>query len=685
MNQSTSIIEIKGIGEKTAALFQKLNIETVGDLLLHYPRTYVQFPVAKEVAEVTDGETAAVLGRVRKTPVVRRTRSMPVTVTTIGTDEAELELVWFRMPYIKSQLAPGNTYVFYGKVARKGSRLVMEQAAIYSGEAYAAMEQAFLPVYGLTGGISNNLVTKTVRSVLGREELFKEYLPREIRSRYKICEYNYAIKEIHFPENMDTLIAARNRLVFDEFFLFILNMQYHKEKRIKEANEFEFREDSFTDELIARLPYELTGAQKRALSEVKRDMRSPYVMQRLIQGDVGSGKTIIAFLAMADTAHNGCQSAIMAPTEVLARQHYESFQSMCEIFGLDFPVILITGSMTAKQKKLAYQEILDHPDALIIGTHALIQEKVIYQNLALVITDEQHRFGVKQRETFSEKGTKPHILVMSATPIPRTLAIILYGDLDISVVDEVPAKRLPIKNCVVDTRYRPKAYQFIEKEVAAGHQAYVICPLVEESENMEAENVTDYAKRLKEELPDTIEIGLLHGQMKPAQKNDVMERFAANEIQVLVSTTVVEVGVNVPNATVMMIENAEHFGLAQLHQLRGRVGRGDAQSYCIMVNCSDSKESQKRLDILNKSNDGFKIASEDLKLRGPGDFFGIRQSGEMQFALADIYQDAYIMQRASEEVADILGKDPELSSEDHKNLKDYLELFLADRRNKLNL
>ena len=685
MNQSTSIIEIKGIGEKTAALFQKLNIETVGDLLLHYPRTYVQFPVAKEVAEVTDGETAAVLGRVRKTPVVRRTRSMPVTVTTIGTDEAELELVWFRMPYIKSQLAPGNTYVFYGKVARKGSRLVMEQAAIYSGEAYAAMEQAFLPVYGLTGGISNNLVTKTVRSVLGREELFKEYLPREIRSRYKLCEYNYAIKEIHFPENMDTLIAARNRLVFDEFFLFILNMQYHKEKRIKEANEFELREDSFTDELIARLPYELTGAQKRALSEVKRDMRSPYVMQRLIQGDVGSGKTIIAFLAMADTAHNGCQSAIMAPTEVLARQHYESFQSMCEIFGLDFPVILITGSMTAKQKKLAYQEILDHPDALIIGTHALIQEKVIYQNLALVITDEQHRFGVKQREIFSEKGTKPHILVMSATPIPRTLAIILYGDLDISVVDEVPAKRLPIKNCVVDTRYRPKAYQFIEKEVAAGHQAYVICPLVEESENMEAENVTDYAKRLKEELPDTIEIGLLHGQMKPAQKNDIMERFAANEIQVLVSTTVVEVGVNVPNATVMMIENAEHFGLAQLHQLRGRVGRGDAQSYCIMVNCSNSKESQKRLDILNQSNDGFKIASEDLKLRGPGDFFGIRQSGEMQFALADIYQDAYIMQRASEEVADILGKDPELSSEDHKNLKDYLELFLADQRNKLNL
>ena len=437
MNQSTSIIEIKGIGEKTAALFQKLNIETVGDLLLHYPRTYVQFPVAKEVAEVTDGETAAVLGRVRKTPVVRRTRSMPVTVTTIGTDEAELELVWFRMPYIKSQLAPGNTYVFYGKVARKGSRLVMEQAAIYSGEAYAAMEQAFLPVYGLTGGISNNLVTKTVRSVLGREELFKEYLPREIRSRYKLCEYNYAIKEIHFPENMDTLIAARNRLVFDEFFLFILNMQYHKEKRIKEANEFELREDSFTDELIARLPYELTGAQKRALSEVKRDMRSPYVMQRLIQGDVGSGKTIIAFLAMADAAHNDYQSAIMAPTEVLARQHYETFQKLCEEFGLKIPVVLLTGSMTARQKRMAYEALQLYPNAMVVGTHALIQERAIYDNLALVITDEQHRFGVAQRTRLTEKGDAPHLLVMSATPIPRTLALIAYGDLDVSVIAEL--------------------------------------------------------------------------------------------------------------------------------------------------------------------------------------------------------------------------------------------------------
>ena len=610
---------------------------------------------------------------------------MPVTVTTIGTDEAELELVWFRMPYIKSQLAPGNTYVFYGKVARKGSRLVMEQAAIYSGEAYAAMEQAFLPVYGLTGGISNNLVTKTVRSVLGREELFKEYLPREIRSRYKLCEYNYAIKEIHFPENMDTLIAARNRLVFDEFFLFILNMQYHKEKRIKEANEFEFREDSFTDELIARLPYELTGAQKRALSEVKRDMRSPYVMQRLIQGDVGSGKTIIAFLAMADAAHNDYQSAIMAPTEVLARQHYETFQKLCEEFGLKIPVVLLTGSMTARQKRMAYEALQLYPNAMVVGTHALIQERAIYDNLALVITDEQHRFGVRQREIFAEKGRHPHILVMSATPIPRTLAIILYGDLDISVVDEVPAKRLPVKNCVVNTGYRNKAYAFIENEVKNGHQAYVICPLVEEVEGMETENATDYVKKLRQIFPEEIQLGLLHGQMKPAQKNKVMEAFMKNEVQVLVATTVVEVGVNVPNATVMMIENAERFGLAQLHQLRGRVGRGDAQSYCIMVNCSSAKTAERRLKILNDSNDGFRIASEDLKLRGPGDFFGIRQSGELQFALGDIYQDAAVLRDASKAVGELLAEDPDLIFGEHENLRHYLEAFLMREQNQMSL
>lgn len=685
MDRNSSLQEIKGIGAKTEELFHKIGVYTVGDILLHYPRTYVQFPGVKQVDEAVEGETAAISGRVLKTPVVRRAKSMPVTITSIGVPDADMELVWFRMPYIKNNLKPGNTYIFYGKVQKKSGRFVMEQPVIYSLEQYAAMENVFLPVYALSGGISNNLVTKTIRAVLQDENLFKDYLPAGIRRRYQLCEYNYAVKQVHFPDDMDTLITARKRLVFDEFFLFILNMQYQKERRVKEANDFAFADDSFTDSLIEKLPYQLTGAQIRALADIRRDMRSPYIMQRLVQGDVGSGKTILAFLAMADTSHNGYQSAIMAPTEVLARQHYETFVQLCEQFGLKIPVVLLTGAMTARQKRMAYESLLLYPNAMVVGTHALIQEKAVYDNLALVITDEQHRFGVRQREIFAEKGCSPHILVMSATPIPRTLAIIIYGDLDISVVDEVPAKRLPIKNCVVDTGYRPKAYAFIESEVGKGHQAYVICPLVEETEHMDTENVTDYVKKLRGIFPEEIKLGILHGQMKPAQKNSVMECFMKNEVQVLVSTTVVEVGVNVPNATVMMIENAERFGLAQLHQLRGRVGRGEAQSYCIMVNGSKSQTAKNRLSILNQSNDGFKIASEDLKLRGPGDFFGIRQSGELQFALGDIYQDAYVLQQASESVGQLLLEDPALQREENQNLRQYLELHLEEQRNQMNL
>ena len=357
---------------------------------------------------------------------------------------------------------------------------------------------------------------------------------------------------------------------------------------------------------------------------------------------------------------------------------------MCRDYDLDFPVILLTGSMTAKQKRDAYERMLLYPNALIVGTHALIQERAVYENLALVITDEQHRFGVRQRETLGKKGEKPHILVMSATPIPRTLAIILYGDLDISVIDEVPAKRLPIKNCVVGTEFRPKAYEFIENQVKDGHQAYVICPLVEESENTEAENVTDYTKLLKAELPD-VRIACLHGKMKPAEKNRIMEEFLNHDTDVLVSTTVIEVGVNVPNATVMLIEDAQRFGLAQLHQLRGRVGRSDLQSYCIMMNTSESKESKKRLDILNRSNDGFYIAREDLKLRGQGDFFGVRQSGEMEFAVGDIFADAGLLQEAAEDVKELLDKDPELSKEEHQALKQHMETYGEQWFGQLNL
>lgn len=694
MRMDSAITTIKGIGEKTADLFAKMGVYTVGDILLRFPRTYVQYPCMEAVdyIQTLSEGPHAILARVKKAPVVRSGRRMQVTILDVvgrGTEDAvpgvKVQMIWYRMPYIKNSLKPGHEYVFYGKITVKNGRYLMEQPVIYEVEQYQSMEERFLPVYSLTAGITNNLMRKTMRSVLAEDTLLADPLPMDIRHAYQLCEYNYAVKQIHFPDTMDTLISARKRLVFDEFFLFIMGMQYQKEARQREQNAFSYKDPEFVQQLIRQLPYELTGAQKKALAEVQENMAGEYVMQRLIQGDVGSGKTIVAFLAMAWTAHNGYQSAIMAPTEVLARQHYESYLKMCRDFGLDYPVVLLTGSMTAKEKRVAYEKLAEEPNAMIIGTHALIQEKALYSNLALVITDEQHRFGVRQRDVFAEKGTHPHILVMSATPIPRTLAIIIYGDLDISVIDEVPARRLPIRNCVVNTAYRPKAYRFITEQVRMGHQAYVICPLVEESESMEGENVTDYAKRIAAELPEDIRVGVLHGKMKNDKKNQVMEQFAANEIQVLISTTVVEVGVNVPNATVMMIENADRFGLAQLHQLRGRVGRGDAQSYCIMINTSSTKTAQKRLEILNQSNDGFFIASEDLKLRGPGDFFGIRQSGELAFQLADIYQDADMLKAASEAVREILDEDPMLAEEEHVLLHDQMERFAKEQLGRMNL
>lgn len=670
MTRSSVITDIKGVGTKTKEAFEKIGVYTVGDILLHFPRTYIQYPVAKKYPskEIFEQEICAIRATIMRTPIVKRTR-IPVTLLQIGDSAEYIQLIWYRMPYIKNSLVFGQEYVFYGKLIQKEGRFIMEQPTIYSVEQYEQMEACFLPVYSLSVGLTNNLIMKTIKNIFSDSILFDDFLPDHIRKKQRLCEYNYAIKQIHFPDSMDALIEARKRLVFDEFFLFIMGMRYQKEKQIKESNHFELKKDGFVDDLIRQLPYNLTNAQMKVISEISNDMLSPYVMQRLIQGDVGSGKTIVAFLMMSWCAYSGYQSAIMAPTEVLAKQHYETFCSLCKQFGLDYQVILLTGSMTPKQKRDAYENIQNNPNAMVIGTHALIQEKTLFTNLALVITDEQHRFGVRQRETFSEKGEKPHILVMSATPIPRTLAIIIYGDMDISVIDEVPAKRLPIKNCVVDIKFREKSYSFIEEQIKEGRQAYVICPLVEETEHMDAENVTDYMQKLNHIFGDAVSVGMLHGKMKSEQKNEIMDKFSNNEIQVLVSTTVVEVGVNVPNATVIMIENADRFGLAQLHQLRGRVGRGDAQSYCIMINTSNSKATKKRLEILNRSNDGFYIASEDLKFRGPGDFFGIRQCGDFSFKLADIYQDANVLQQASEAVNDILKADPKLENEEYNKLR----------------
>ncbi len=688
MNQEP-VTSLKGIGEKTAGLFARLGVYTVEDLLHDYPRAYDAYEEPVPVGKLQENTTAAVAGQLLKTASVRRFKNIQVIVATVKDMTGSLQLTWYNMPYLRNTLQMGQFLVFRGRAVKKGGRLTMEQPEIFTPEAYEAVRDSMQPIYGQTKGLGNKAIVRAVAQALEQRQLEREYLPPSLREKYELAEYNYAVEHIHFPSSRQELLFARKRLVFDEFFFFLLAVRRLKEKRQDCRSSFVMSHASQVDQLIEALPYSLTEAQNKVLKEVSRDLESGLVMNRLIQGDVGSGKTIIAVLALLQTACNGFQGALMAPTEVLARQHFESITGLFKTYNIEKTAVLVTGSMTAKEKRTAYEKIASHEADIIVGTHALIQEKVHYHRLGLVITDEQHRFGVGQREALGSKGQEngslPHVLVMSATPIPRTLAIILYGDLDISVIDQMPANRLPIKNCVVNTGYRERAYQFIAREVAAGRQAYVICPMVEASEMIEAENVLDYTKLLRQKLPETITVEYLHGKMKGKEKNQIMERFAAGEIQVLVSTTVVEVGVNVPNATVMMIENAERFGLAQLHQLRGRVGRGSHQSYCIMVNCSDQEGTQERLDILNRSNDGFYIASEDLKLRGPGDFFGIRQSGDMEFKLADIYTDAGLLKTVSEEVNRILDENPTLEGEEYAALKERLEASLSQSYERLNL
>ena len=678
------VTSLKGIGEKTGKLFEKLGIRTVGELLEYYPRGYDAFDPPVPIGELKPDTTAAVEGMLKKDGDVRRFSRVAVTVTSVSDGTGTLQLTWYNMPFLRGTLKAGSRFVFRGRVVKKNGRMTMEQPEIYSLAAYESRAGSMQPIYGQTKGLGNKAISKAVAQTLENRGMEREYLPEDIRTRHELAEYNFALEHIHFPSSRQELLFARKRLVFDEFFLFILAVRRLKEKRQDQKSRYVLKRCREVEDLKNSLPYSLTRAQEQVLEEVFSDMEGGMAMNRLIQGDVGSGKTIIAVLALLQAACNGCQGALMAPTEVLARQHYESITELFAAHGIQKVPVLITGSMTAKEKRLAYEKIASHQADIIVGTHALIQEKVIYDNLALVITDEQHRFGVGQREALGDKGDRPHVLVMSATPIPRTLAIILYGDLDISVIDEMPADRLPIKNCVVTPDWRPKAYRFIEKEVAAGHQAYVICPMVEESEMLEAENVTDYTEKLRREFPSSIRVEALHGKMKGKEKNRIMEEFAAGEIQVLVSTTVVEVGVNVPNATVMMIENGERFGLAQLHQLRGRVGRGKSQSYCIMVNCGDEGAGE-RLDVLNRSNDGFYIASEDLKLRGPGDIFGVRQSGDMEFKLADIFTDAGVLKKVSEEVNRLLAADPDLSMPEHRELKRRRDQYLERSYDKLNL
>lgn len=688
------ITTLKGIGDKTAALYHKLNIYTIHDLITHYPRDYEEWRDIVNIGELKVDQVHCIRAMVINGPNTSFVRkNMSITTARVKDNSGACDLVYFNMPYMKNCLQAGKQYLLRGRAFLKNNRMTMEQPKIISPQEFAQNVHRLTPVYPTTKGLTIAAITKIMHIAIDSISFEEDYIPVAMRQKYGLVALRSAMLGIHFPENREMMVAARKRLVFEEFLFFIVSVMVLKDMASREVSDAPMMRVDACADFIEKLPYQLTNAQKKVWAQIEEDMCSTHIMNRLIQGDVGSGKTIVAILAMFLCVMNHHQAAFMAPTEVLAKQHYESVMAIVEEFELPFKPVLLTGSLTAKEKRRTKESIMLGTCNVVIGTQALIQEDVDFYDLGLVITDEQHRFGVKQREKLAQKGLQPHILVMSATPIPRTLALILYGDLDISVMDELPANRLPIKNCVVSTDYRKKAYEFIAKEVAKGRQAYVICPMVEASDEIMGdqpvlENVIEYAEKLKNALPDNIRIEYLHGQMNAKAKNYIMEEFAAHNIDVLVSTTVIEVGINVPNATVMLVENAERFGLAQLHQLRGRVGRGKEQSYCIFISSTSQNDTMERLQVLNKSNDGFFISSEDMRLRGPGDLFGIRQSGQFQFQLGDIYQDAAILQDAQSCAAELYTtyinhkKQP---IEEHKKFWQHYEDIMASDVDFINI
>ncbi len=645
------ISDIKGIGEKTQILFGKLGVYTVEDLIRFYPRDYEEYEKPILINEINDNSVVAIYGVIAMSPELKRFKNIQLLTTVIkDSNNEEIKLKWFNMPYLKNKLIKGEKYIFRGRVNRNGVFHTIDQPEIFTLKQYDLKLSEVQPIYSLTKGLSNKTIQKAVKQIIEAGISINGLASDKISKKYDLMNYKEAVKEIHFPRNIDKLKTARNRLVFDEFYGFLMGIKNMKQKRKQFKSDYNISDHETTNKIIENLGFDLTEAQKNTLFDIRNDFQNKNTMNRLIQGDVGSGKTIIAILALIDVVLSGYQGAFMVPTEVLAIQHFESIKKITSENDLDINPVLLTGSLKVSEKKKIYEKIKSGEADIIIGTHALIQDKVEYNNLAFVITDEQHRFGVRQRNELKNKGKDVNVLVMSATPIPRTLALMIYGDLDISIIDELPSDRLPIKNCLVDLTYRDKSYKFIYDEVKKAHQVYIICPMIEENDLIEAQNVSDYTKSLKEKFGSSIKIEALHGGMTPTLKNDIMERFSKAEIDILVSTTVIEVGINVPNATVMMIENAERFGLATLHQLRGRVGRGKDQSYCIFITASKNENTLKKLEIINKSNDGFYIANEDLKTRGQGDVFGVRQSGEILFKLGDIYSDSRILKWAKEAV-----------------------------------
>lgn len=667
MNPSDSIDVVKNIGKTRAEQLNKLGIETVEDLIEYYPRDYEDRSRFVPINEIEIGSVNTIRGRVLTSPEARRVRTITIVGVRIADGTGSIECVWFNQLYVKNQLIVGKEYTFTGKVIQKFGRIQMESPDYELVNADSLNTGRIVPVYTVPKKMSQKVIRGCIKDAMDTVDgSLDEYMPESIIKEHNLCSREFALRNIHFPENDKAFFKARRRLVFDELLFLQMHLLELKgnvcdKKTSVVINDFD---DS---EIRNALGFSLTDAQEKVLNEIKNDFTTGFVMNRLIQGDVGSGKTAVAMISAYIAIKNGYQAVLMAPTDVLANQHYKSFCDTLEPLGIKCE--LLTSGLKKKEKDRAYDNIATGYAKMIIGTHALIQEKVKYNNLGLVITDEQHRFGVRQREMLSEKGNEPHILVMTATPIPRTLALILYGDLDISIIDKLPPGRKKVDTFAVDHSYYQRLYAFIKKEVAKGRQVYIICPMIEENDKMELRDVLSYTDDLDRNILPELRVSCVHGKMKNAEKQTVMEEFAKGNIDVLVSTTVIEVGINVPNASLMIIENADRFGLSALHQLRGRVGRGSEKSYCVLVSDAKSKVAKERLKIMCQTNDGFVISEKDLTLRGPGDFFGTRQHGLPEMKIANLYKDVDILKEVQQTAISLYKKDKELKSVENSRLK----------------
>lgn len=674
---------VKGIGPKRAEKLHKLNIFTLKDLIYYFPRQYEDRSKVKKINQLENEEKVTIKGVITRMDSYSPKKGMNIIRMDMRDDTGYIKLSFFNQEYIKRVFKSGDSIVVFGKVKIENN---FKEFVPIEIEHYSSKPQSnckIEPVYPLTYGLSNKELQGIIRSVLTKEEFkVKEYLPTYILEKYKLCGIDFAVRNIHSPSNKEALKIALYRLVFEEFLILQLGLFYFK-NGVNESSGIEFKENEKLNDIIESLPFKLTKAQNRALSEITQDMTSSKVMNRLVQGDVGSGKTVVALLALASAVLNGYQGALMAPTEILASQHYDSFKEILERFNIKSE--LLVGSLTKKQKEKVLEKVKNQEVDILIGTHALIEDKVEFKNLGIVITDEQHRFGVRQRGRLSNKGDSPDILVMTATPIPRTLALILYGDLDISIIDELPPGRQPIETIAIEQKRRNEAYEnLVRSEVQKGRQVYVVCPLVEESEKIEATAASELVEELKREFFSDLRVGLLHGKMRPAEKDAIMDDFKNKKLDILVSTTVIEVGVNVPNATLMIIENAERFGLAQLHQLRGRVGRGNHKSYCILIYNSKTEVCKERMAIMEETTDGFKISQKDLEIRGSGEFFGTRQHGLPELKVANIFKHIKILKQAQLEARYIIGQDRRLQLKENQKIKEEI-LYKFSEREEISL